>query len=97
MILTTRHEKVSTIVERWMRQYPDSKKDITQKLIELNPKTVQGINDIIGNDSWTRNCCYECNADVDVLVAAGDDEDTVYLCISCLNRAVSMINSIYTV
>jgi len=50
------------------------------------------IESIIGNRSWTRLACDECELDKDaVVIFDPDGEDMFYLCASCLQKAVGMI------
>ena len=50
------------------------------------------IESIIGNRSWTQLACDECGLDKDaVVIFDPDGEDMFYLCASCLQKAVGMI------
>ena len=50
------------------------------------------IESIIGNRGWTQLACDECMLDKDAVVIFEPDDETVfYLCTSCLQKAVDMI------
>ena len=61
--------------------------------IEAGGEAVEdAIEGIIGNRGWTRLACDECGLDRDaVVVFEPDDEVVFYLCASCLQKAVGMI------
>jgi hypothetical protein len=56
--------------------------------------TEERANEILGNDSWTRNKCDECNKDVYATVQIGQEPDyesaTANICLECLNKAVAL-------
>tara|TARA_R110000772_G_scaffold268686_3_gene397516 strand:- start:3490 stop:3801 length:312 start_codon:yes stop_codon:yes gene_type:complete len=92
MKLITKADKIKNILTNWMRQYPDSKHDITRKLRGVI--TEDEISNIIGNASWTYNPCYECESDCEVVVQIGQEPDydscTTNVCLKCLREAVVM-------
>lgn len=57
--------------------------------------TEDEIENIIGNTSWTRNECSECEKDVKILVRVGGkpnyESATAYLCFSCIEKALKLI------
>ena len=61
--------------------------------IEAGGNAVEdAIESIIGNRGWTRLACDECGLDKDAVVIFEPDDETVfYLCASCLQKAVGMI------
>ena len=99
MNLITRDEILKHVIGRYRKQYPykrqfkngkDSETIYYSLLNEKNP-TVEKFNEIIGNDSWTRNICYECNKDKEEIVEFGvnDYEESYYrICKDCLNKAI---------
>ena len=81
---------------RWARQYEGTgyrdKVAITEQLKELKDITPEKINNIIGNSSWTRTSCDECDTDnVDVMVLGetmNDESATASICKECLIEAL---------
>ena len=67
-------------------------------LVALGPKPdPDDVDRIIGNKSWTRNTCDECNADADtVQVGQAPDYEsrTADLCEACLRRALSAFGGV---
>ena len=66
------------------------------KLVELESPTKQQIDDIIGNDSWTKLYCSECMGEdfpyVIVLDAWGvETESETTLCVNCFEKASNML------
>ena len=98
MIKRTRQELIENVAERWERQYPSDrgflgkdKEDIYIKLSNLNPLEKSAIDEIIGNDSWTRNGCEVCRKDVEEVVVLEAYEETVRVCGECLKSAIGML------
>ena len=89
--------------ERWKQQYfvnnvwiyGDEKKVIYENLVSLgdNPEPEQ-VNEVIGNSSWTRLTCEECNKVVESVVVINASEYSIYLCKKCLSKAVRLIKGI---
>jgi len=52
------------------------------------------VDEIVGNKSWTRVTCNECDRDVNVAVQLGEEPDyesnTATICLECLQDALSM-------
>ena len=77
-------------------RYGDDKESIAQKLYELglNPAPEQ-VNEVIGNESWTRVRCEECGESVEVAVTLGEPPDyesaTATICKACLINALDLI------
>lgn len=73
----------------------DTARQISERLHKLNLKKVKAstVNKVIGNDSWTRVMCEECEKDVEQVVALyGSGSDTaIEICESCLNLAKRVI------
>lgn len=95
MELIIKEVKIKSILKRWVNQYPNDKKDIALELRRIKPTTEDEIAEIIGNRSWTENCCDECGKDVEVLVQLGREPDyesaTANICLNCLQKAVKII------
>ena len=73
-----------------------SRKETYNKLVELESPTKQQIDDIIGNDSWTKLYCSECMGEdfpyVIVLNAWGvETENETTLCVDCFEKASDML------
>lgn len=100
MMAVTKSEKCKTIAERWARQYPSHKRSedktaVYEQLVGLQGcGTEEQIDSIIGNRSWTRNACTECDKDSQTLIRLGDEPDydssTVWICLTCLKVAVKL-------
>jgi len=98
MIVFLKKDLIKNICKKWKAQYPTDKKDITDQLERLNPKTEDGITAIIGNDSWTKNVCDECKKDMDALLYVCEDYDDDYshyvlVCVNCLRKGEKMIKT----
>jgi hypothetical protein len=60
--------------------------------LDLETATAKQVNDIIGNESWTRLTCGECRQGVEAIVnMGGGDYDCFYLCKSCVQKAYELI------
>ena len=58
----------------------------------LNAKSIQEINEIIGNSSWTNLICSECRNNFPIVMAfETSDYNDIYLCPSCLEKANILI------
>lgn len=105
MKLITERTLIREMAERWATQYPRGKSEpgsssqrIYKKLLALDKEkaTAKDVADIVGNDSWTRVCdCSECGTTPQVIVQVGEEPDyesrTAYLCPSCLQKAVKLV------
>lgn len=75
-----------------------TKKQISEELDALNKETAtpQDVASIIGNESWTRLVCNECNKEVDAILTVGEEPDyeshTADLCMDCVRKAFSFAN-----
>ena len=62
-----------------------------------NSSTEDEIEKIIGNRSWTRNKCDECQKDQETTVLLGEEPDyesaTAQICLECLKKAVALLKS----
>jgi hypothetical protein len=65
------------------------------RAIDKDKATAEDVKAIIGNDSWTRIDCDECNQRVSVAVSLGAepdwDSDTATICVECLGKAIEEI------
>ena len=99
MELKTKANKIKTVADRWDLQYPRpyslDKDMIGNALRSKSPKTEKEVMDIIGNRSWTSVVCDECGLEHDIVIRLGEEPDyesaTVYVCKSCLKKALKMI------
>ena len=73
----------------------DTARQISERLHKMNLKRVKAstVNKVIGNVSWTRVVCEECEQEVaQVVVLYGSGSDTaIEICESCLNLAKRVI------
>jgi len=101
MKLITRQSLANKACERWAEQYPierwPDRQLVLKKLIELgdncNPDEVDAI---IGNGSWTRTKCDECNNDdgVDVIQLGQEpdyESNTANICKDCLDKGLFIL------
>lgn len=89
----------ATALERWRRQYGDNnlalKHLVSDRLEALGPAPApEQVNEVIGNDGWTRMTCDECgNDNPPVVVQLGQEPDyesrTANVCLECLRKAVT--------
>jgi len=100
MEIVNKQTKVDTIRKRWEDQYPpgrdpDKWEHVNKRLIEDPPQTCEEIDELIGNKSWTRIRCYQCDEEKDVVVRVGEEPDyessTSWICKDCLKIALKMI------
>jgi hypothetical protein len=99
MRLITRKSKASDAAIAWAKQYPPEhdhfrdKQDKAKRLIELgsNPNP-DDVDSIIGNGSWTRTKCHQCNAENIDVVELGQEPDyeshTANICKPCIEKAL---------
>jgi len=90
---------------KYTTQYPQNRQffdgswsDYKIKLLKAeNPLTEEKAKEILGNDSWTRNKCDECDADVYATVQLGQEPDyesaAANICLDCLNKAIALVGS----
>ena len=104
MQVLLRSDHIAAVPDRWDEQYPAhswgvEKREIARKLKALPTGfTAEQCNEIIGNKSWTRFQCNECNQEVDKLINLDDNPDDYEgnrfcICIKCLRKAVKLINA----
>ena len=74
-----------------------TKRQISSELQSLDGDTAtkEDVALIIGNDSWVRLTCDECEEDVDTVIRVGEKPDyessTAYLCGSCVLKAFNLL------
>ena len=100
MEIITKKELIASVAERWRYQYPknactEKMETIYQKLIRLPlGATENDVTNIIGNGSWTRNKCDECQKENEVIVRIGEEPDDdfsyAYICAACLQTALEL-------
>lgn len=106
MELITERSRIKTVAEQWDAQYaPEfrptasgSSKTISEKLHALNLSKVSAatVNKIIGNDSWTRIVCDECQKPVTkvvVLYHPGDGSAAFEICESCATKVKTLFKT----
>lgn len=104
MKLITERSLIKDICDHWKEQYgrsiakgKDDKYNIYCKLCALDTDiaTKEDIADIIGNDSWVKVHCDECNKNVATVVVLGEEYDydskTAYICPNCLKKALKLL------
>jgi len=104
MKLITKQSKIDGIAAAWKHQYCRRGKWIPSRPTGLQhsqiytdlcalPKdaTEEDITGIIGNSTWTSLVCEECGQEVDTVIQLGEDCDTLDICLTCLNKAVKIM------
>ena len=102
MKLITKEGILKNLISRYKQQYPNNmiviggrwSDDIIRELELEKPLTEERANEIIGNSSWTRIRCDECNKEVQSVVMVDEEPDcessTAMLCVSCLKKAIKL-------
>ena len=106
MELITERSRIKGVADAWDAQYgPDfwpinggSSKTVSEKLHALNLSKVSAntVNKIIGNDTWTRLVCYECQKPVTkvaVLYNPGDGSAAFEICESCATKVKTLFKT----
>ena len=104
MLLTKQH-LVNIVDERWKKQYyknsswdryGEDKVEKYEQLVNLGDnKNPEDVDKIIGNPSWTRLNCNNCNKDVDVVFIFGTSEEySCYVCEDCVKIATQQFNEL---
>lgn len=94
--IITKAEHVKTVARRWAEQYPKrADPDHTEHgqiriaLKAMKSPTVEKINELIGNDSWTRLDCEICEKDAPALICFSDGYSrSISVCALCAAKAV---------
>lgn len=91
----TKKELVKNIPDRWGYQYPQKSGDKHEIYLKLKAETnltEDRAEEIIGNRSWARNICDECQKDCEITVQLGAEPDyessTANICVECLKAAL---------
>lgn len=103
MRLITKRERIKEVLESWKGQYPNvkmwqDKQKVTEELEKLNFNSVseKKIIEIIGNNSWTRLDCDECQQDSSKVVRFLERYEDEYevnscdVCLKCLNSGTKL-------
>ena len=106
MELVTERSQIKGVADAWDAQYgPEfrpiaggSSKTVSEKLHALNLSRVSAatVNKIIGDDSWTRLVCYECQKPVTkvaVLYNPGDGSAAFEICESCATKVKTLFKT----
>ena len=103
MKILTVQELANTAKDSWKRQYfyngfwkhGNDKKTVYENLVALgeNPTPSQ-INEVIGNNCWTRLGCSVCDKEVDTVVVFSSYDSSFYLCKKCLNKSTRLIKGV---
>lgn len=105
MRLITRQDILNDVAEVWKKNYYCERTDkwsalsglnfnnkelIYYKLLALNNPTKQQVDEIIGNNSWTKNECYFCSEDRENLIEFGYDIEgnDVRICLICIKTGL---------
>lgn len=107
MNIITRQSKIDSVSRRWKEVYFDSSARFQKgqwRLLErsytkseeiynqlLTAKTKEEVDKVIGNSSWTKNECAECNLDFEKLISFSGYEETIEICLDCLYKAVRLL------
>lgn len=106
MKLITQRDLIQGVATRWDQTYRSrygtsedrpfngkTKEQISNGLHALDPNTASpdDVEKVIGNGSWTRLVCDECEKESDSVVQVGDEPEyessTAYLCRKCAQLA----------
>lgn len=103
MLLTKQH-LVNTVDERWKNQYyinssweryGEDKVEKYEQLVSLGKnKNPEDVDKIIGNSSWTRLICNNCNKDVKAVFVFGAYHESLYVCEDCVKIATQQFNKL---
>lgn len=103
--LRTTRDMIRGVAERWRVQYGisgtwtrtisgDSEKVYKRLLALPDTATAKDVEAIIGNDSWTRLTCDQCDREVDAVVELGQRPDyashAADICLDCLRTALNL-------
>ena len=103
MLLTKQH-LANTVDDRWKKQYHknyswdrygEDKFKKYEQLVSLGKiKNQEDVDKIIGNSSWTRLICNNCDKDVDAVFIFGTNEIPLYVCEDCVKVATKQFNKL---
>jgi hypothetical protein len=94
MFVQTRHSKAAEAANAWERSYKTDRDGVAARIRALGSKPdPHAVDAIIGNGSWTRCTCNECNRDVYAVVQLGEEPDyeshTAWICRDCIKLAAA--------
>ena len=97
-MLSTKQHLANIVDDRWKKQYyrddswdrySEDKFKKYEQLVNLgNNKNPEDVDKIIGNSSWTRLICHNCNKYVDTVFVFGIGYNSLHICEDCVNIAV---------
>ncbi len=100
MKIVSHRTLIRKVAERWRAQYGNAKgnkppgcDEIQRRLDALNvaTATVKDVSEIIGNSSWVRLKCDECEREVEAVIVLGQEPDyeshTAAVCQTCIDEA----------
>ncbi len=99
MKIRTKQERIENASNQWDIQYDSPNiskvhKKIGEELKKNKIMTAEKIEEIIGNDSWTKNQCLECGEDSEILIHLGEEIDydsiSFLICPNCLQKALKL-------
>ena len=96
-MIITKESLARDAAYRWKMQYPEGATHVTKAQARIGEmlELVTGpdeVNRLIGNDSWTRITCEECDKDVNAAAVYGNHYP-VYVCLDCLKKSCEEICS----
>lgn len=96
MQIITKTQVIAGAPARWAERYPGGSK--ATALLALAPGfTAEQVNQIIGNDGWTKCECDVCGDDVEAVAVltpeAYQSERSLNVCLLCLDLAASEISN----
>lgn len=106
MKIITERDIIRSVADRWADTYETGyyandpeKQGILKSLRMLSTTTcsVDDVNKIIGNKSWTRMRCNECTQFTNWVIQLGEEPDyesaTASLCRPCFDKAVQLVTT----
>lgn len=95
MNLITKQSMLQRLPQVWAAQYDKQVHGIYAALVAEGDKLTEArAAEIIGNDSWTRITCDECEQSVEAAVTVGQEPDydsaTATICLDCLQKAADL-------
>ncbi len=96
MKFISRKMRAASAAKGWRAQYGFDRDDVASRIDALGPKPdPESVNEIIGNDTWTRCDCDECGREVEFVVEFGEYQDyaleTARICEECVGRAMAIV------
>ena len=99
MYKITSRDKIRSVAARWEIQYKRYMQGQQDKLailesikkLDLNTCSAKDVDDIIGNQSWSKPFCDECNSYKESVISfdCGDGESRI--CADCLEKATLLL------